>query len=90
MWIKTRGKDGGVMGGTGGRTFQAEVPSCADVLKQKRAGCSKAPGWLEEGSEGERRRRFMQGGDGADCAGLMYLGRTWAFALIEVGAMEGS
>lgn len=67
------------MGGPGGRTVQAEVPSCAEVLKQKSAGCSKASGWLEEGSEGGRRRGFRQGADGADCAGLMCLGITWAF-----------
>lgn len=46
------------------------------------------PVWLGGVSEGKR--SFEQGGDGTDCAGLVCLGRTWAFALSEVGATEGS
>ena len=84
------------MGTRGGRVSRAGRIVRAKVLGRDPtwcvAGTARRPAWLEQSERtrrGEREEGRAGRGQGRWCRALGAAGRTWAFLLRELGALEG-
>ena len=78
----------------GKRVFQEEETKCAKALGQNHAWCvggtARRPVCLEQSERGGEREEGRAGrGQGRSYRALWAMGKTWAFTLREVRALEG-